>query len=79
MIIYHAGGEAMKKRVMVYLTDEMHKELKGQAKSLGLDMGAYVVHLLMRERERSRNEQIVKDLVDATKKVINDPKILNQI
>jgi len=66
----------MKKRVMVYLTDEMHQELKGQAKGLGLDMGAYVVHLLMRERERSRNERIVKDLVEATKKAVNEPKIL---
>lgn len=65
----------MKKRVMVYLTNEMHQELKGQARDLGLDMGAYVVHLLMRERERSRNEQIVKNLVEATKKAVNDPKI----
>lgn len=55
----------MKKRVMVYLTDGMHQELKRQAKSLGLDMGAYIVHLLMKERQRVRieeNEQIIKDL-----------------
>ena len=65
----------MKKRVALYLTETMHKELKGQAKALGLDMGAYIVHLLMRERERSRDKQIVKDLVDATKKAVNDPKI----
>lgn len=53
----------MKKRVMVYLTDAMHQELKRQAKSLGLDMGAYIVHLLMQERQRIRieeNEQIVR-------------------
>ena len=65
----------MKKRVMIYLTDGMHQELKGQAKGLGMDMGAYIVHLLMREKERSRDKQIVKDLVEATRKAVNDPKI----
>ena len=37
----------IKKRVTVYLTDDMYQELKKQANELGLSMSAYLVHLLM--------------------------------
>lgn len=69
----------MKKRVALYLTDAMHQELKDQAESLGLDMGSYVVHLLMREKDRNKNEMIVKDLLETTKQVIKDPKIFKEV
>lgn len=37
----------IKKRVTVYLTDDMYQELKRQSNELGLSMSAYLVHLLM--------------------------------
>lgn len=69
----------MKKRVALYLTDSMHQELKDQAESLGLDMGSYVVHLLMREKDRTKNEKVVRDLLETTKQVIKDPKIFKEL
>ena len=56
-----------KKRVALYMTDKMHQELKRQADDLGLDMGSYVVHLLMREKDRNKNEAMLKELLQTTK------------
>lgn len=69
----------IKKRVALYLTDEMHKELKKQADSYGLDMGAYVVHLLMKEKEKSKNEAMVKELLQVAQLAINNPGLLEMI
>ncbi|HSH51363.1 MAG TPA: hypothetical protein VK982_06535 [Bacteroidales bacterium] len=67
-----------KKRVALYLTNTMHQELKGQADKLGLDMGSYVVHLLMREKDRNKNETMMKELLQTTQKAMNNPKVLSE-
>ena len=41
-----------KKKVSIYLTDTMHAELKKQANALGLDMGSYVVLLLVEKKNK---------------------------
>ena len=61
------------------MTDKMHLELKEQSDRLGLDMGSYVVHLLMREKDRDKNTNIMNEILKTTQGMFKSPEILDKL
>ena len=43
MLLYLMGGDIMKdKQISIYINDELHEQIKEQAKKMGLTVTAYI-------------------------------------